>query len=77
MVWWYVAVLVVSHVVSHLLAPKPDQPKAAGLQDIQAPTADENRPIPVLFGSKLIKGPNVVWYGHLRVQAVKKRGGKK
>lgn len=63
--------------ISAVLAPKPPQPKAAGLGDVQAPTAEEGRPIPVVFGTVLITGANVVWYGDLVATPIKKKGGKK
>jgi hypothetical protein len=31
----------------------------------------------VIFGTVLITGPNVVWAGDLRVDPIKKNGGKK
>lgn len=75
--WWYLAVFVVALVAAYALAPKPQSQPPAGLGDIQAPTAEEGREIPVLFGTRDLKGPNVVWYGHLRTVAIKKKGGKK
>lgn len=75
--WWYVAVFVVALVVSYAMMPKPQSQPPAGLGDIQAPTAEEGREIPVLFGTRDIKGPNVVWYGDLRSVAIRKKGGKK
>jgi hypothetical protein len=75
--WWYLAVFAVSLVAAYALAPKPQSQPPAGLGDIQAPTAEEGREIPVLFGTRDLKGPNVVWYGHLRTVAIKKKGGKK
>lgn len=75
--WWYVVVFVVALVVSYAMAPKPQSRPPAGLGDIQVPTAEEGREIPVLFGTKELKGPNVVWFGDLRTEAIKKRGGKK
>lgn len=75
--WWYVAVFVVALAVSYAMRPKPQAPPPAGLGDIQAPTAEEGREIPVLFGTRDIKGPNVVWYGDLRTVAIRKKGGKK
>lgn len=77
MSWVQVALWVVSLVVSYALAPKPQSRPPAGLGDFQVPTAEAGREIPVLFGTRDIKGPNVVWYGHLRSVAVKKSGGKK
>lgn len=75
--WWYVAVFVVALAVSYAMMPKPQSQPPAGLGDIQAPTAEEGREIPVLFGTRDIKGPNVVWYGDLRIVAIRKKGGKK
>lgn len=72
MVWWYVAVFIVALAISYAAVPKPQSTPPAGLNDIQAPTAEEGREIPVLFGTREITGPNVVWYGDLRVEAVKK-----
>ena len=63
--------------ISYALRPKPPQPKAAGLNDFQVPTAEDGREIPVLFGTRDLSGPNVVWYGDLRTKAVKASGGKK
>lgn len=75
--WWYIAVFIVALVVSYAMAPKPQSQPPAGLGDIKAPTAEEGREIPVLFGTRDIEGPNVVWYGHLKTVAIKKKGGKK
>lgn len=77
MVWWYVVVFVVALVLAVAYMPKPQTQKPAGLDEIQAPTAEEGREIPVLFGTRDCRGPNVTYYGNLRVVAVKKSGGKK
>ena len=73
---WIVVALVIA-VAVYAGMPKIQPPKAAALEDFQLPTAEEGRGISVLFGTRDIKGPNVVWYGDLKVQAVKKKGGKK
>jgi hypothetical protein len=73
----YVAVLLISAVVAMALAPKPKPPTAAALNDFQAPTAEEGRAVPVIFGDVWVTGPNVVWFGDLRVSPIKKKGGKK
>lgn len=77
MVWGYVALLVVSFVVQYALAPKPQAQRPQGIEDFDVPTAEEGREIPVLFGTREIRAPNIVWYGDLRTVAVKKKGGKK
>lgn len=45
--------------------------KASGLGDFTAPTADATRVIPVVWGTCKLTGPNVIWYGDLRVKAIK------
>lgn len=75
--FWNIILFVFSALVSVLLAPKPQNAKAAGLDEFSAPTAESGREIPVLFGTRLIKGPNVVWYGDLEAEPIKKSGGKK
>lgn len=73
----YLAVLLLATYVSYALAPKPPKPKSAQLEDFEIPTAQQGRPIPVVFGSPTITGPNVVWYGDLNVKDVKVSGPSK
>lgn len=76
--FWVAALFFVGAlVVAYTMAPKPETRPPAGLDEIQAPTAEVGREIPVLFGRRKLEGPNVVWYGHLRAVAIKKKGGKK
>lgn len=75
--WWYLAVFVVSLFAVASMIPKAQNAPAPGLNQINAPTAEEGREIPVLFGTRDIEGPNTVWYGDLTTIAVKKKGGKK
>ena len=72
-----IVVLVVAALVSVALAPKPPVPKPAELSDFDVPTAEEGRPIPVVFGTVKVRGSNVIWYGDLWTKAIRKRGGKK
>lgn len=75
--FWYVVIFALSLVVSFAFMPKPQTRPPAGLNEFNVPTAEVGREIPVLFGTRLISAPNVVWYGHLRTIAIKKKGGKK
>jgi hypothetical protein len=82
MAWTFIARLVLGLVlaaISYALSPRPrtETPRAAGLDDFSLPTAEEGRPIPVVFGTVLITGPNVVWAGDLKVTPIRKRGSKK
>lgn len=75
---WVTALLFVGAlIVGFAMAPKPEKRPPAGLNEVQAPVAEVGREIPVLFGRRKLEGPNVVWYGHLRTVAIKKKGGKK
>lgn len=80
MVWNFViqlAIVLVANIVSAALRPRPEGPKAASIGDVDAPTADDGRPIPVVFGTVWLSGPNVVWYGDMRTSPITKGGGKK
>lgn len=74
--WVQLVIMVLSAVVSAMLAPTPPEPKKPSLGDLNVPTADEDRVIPVVFGKVRIKGPNVVWYGDLSTVAIKGPGKK-
>ena len=58
--------------LSELLKPKSDQEqrRPADLGDFSFPTATEGRPIPILWGTCKVAGPNVVWYGDLKQEAI-------
>lgn len=75
MTWAYLIVMVVVLILGIALAPKAQGPNAAEIDDFDFPTAEEGRPIPVVFGEVDVRGSNVLWYGDLRVQAIKKRSG--
>lgn len=63
--------------VSYLLQPKPkvEQPAA---QDMDNPTADAGRPVPVVFGTVRVQSLNVLWYGDkARIEREPNGGSKK
>lgn len=74
---WNLVLLVVSSLLSSALAPRPPQPRAAAPSDVQVPSAEEGRPIPVVFGMVLLRAPNVVWYGDLLAEPIMGGGGGK
>lgn len=47
-------------------APEEETPRA-----LEVPTTEIGTNIPVLWGTRLIKNPKVVWYGDLRILKVK------
>lgn len=48
--------------VAYLLAPKPKAPKPPAVKDLENPTAEAGRPIPVVFGSVTISSLNNLGY---------------
>jgi len=73
MAWVAIVVSIVISVISYVMAPKQEDlgagPKA--LKDFTIPTATEDRVIPILFGKRAIKSPNVVWFGNLTSVAIR------
>lgn len=73
----YVAAAVIAVVVIAVsMSAKPPTTPPPSLSDLDLPTAEEGRPIPVIFGVVTITSPNIVWYGHLGYASVKTKGGK-
>jgi hypothetical protein len=70
-------VMIVAALITAALQPKPPVPKPLSITDFDIPTAEEGRPIPVVFGEVLVKGSNVVWYGNLTTSPIKSSGGGK
>lgn len=64
--WWAVAIFVVALVIAFAYAPKPETQKPKSIEDITVPTAEFGKEVSVLFGTKVIEGPNVLWYGDFR-----------
>jgi len=77
--WNYLIAWVVTTVISALLAPRPKgqdaKPGQIGEKDI--PMASQDAPIPVLFGTRVLSQPNVVWWGDVLVIPIRKSGGGK
>lgn len=73
--WTFLIKLAIMVVLAYVLRPKPPKPpKPAGLEEFEIPTAEEGRPVQVFFGKRREKGPNVVWYGDLKSNPIKKGG---
>ena len=68
--------LLIAVVIAIVTAPKPTVPKPASLTDLDMPTAEPGRNLPVIFGTVLMKDPNVVWYGDFELTAILDNSGK-
>lgn len=61
--WVLIVAAVASVAISYLLAPKIKKPKPEEVKDLDDPSAEAGRPIPVVFGTMTVKGLNLLWYG--------------
>ena len=65
--WEWLAVqlvlMIVSTAISMSMAPDAPTNPNAEAGKLETPTAEEGSPIPVIFGTVIVKRSNVVWYG--------------
>jgi hypothetical protein len=61
--WVVLGLAVLSVALNFLLRPKVKAPKPNELDDLENPTTEAGRPVPVVFGTITVKGLNVLWYG--------------
>jgi len=50
-------------VIGYIIMPKPKSQKPSEVQDMDNPTAEAGRPIPVVFGELWVTGVNIIWFG--------------
>jgi hypothetical protein len=69
-IFWFTVIKIIIYIIliylAYSMAPDSEEQSPATLDAMKAPTADLGREIPVLFGTMLIEGPNVVWYGDFK-----------
>jgi hypothetical protein len=75
--WLIIAVLadIAFTALQMLLSRHGEGQKPSALGEFDAPTAEEGRCLPVIFGTVLLKAPNVTSYGDLSSIPLKKGGG--
>ena len=47
------------NILAALIMPKPEQPKPE-IKEMEDPTAESGKPVPVVFGTVLITAPNII-----------------
>lgn len=72
---WVVGGMLVALLFAAAMQP---QQKTPGMKpgQIEITTAEVGREIPVLFGTRILKGSNIVWWGDKKVKAIKVKSGK-
>lgn len=70
---WLVALLisVAVSIASYIIMPKPKAPKPEAAKELENPVSEAGIPVKVVFGSKLIKDPNIIWYGEKTIRTYK------
>lgn len=56
---------VIISIIMQLLFAEDFEDTGATPGDVEFPVVTASDPIPVLFGTRFIKAPNVVWYGDI------------
>lgn len=78
---WFIQLLIglALNIVAYLIMPKPKQDQPAEVKDLEDPTAEAGRPLPVVFGSVLVKGLNVMDFSDKQtiMRKLRSTGGKK
>lgn len=68
----FVVVLILM-IIMDVTRPVPAPPRRPGLDEFQVTTAAQDRRIPVFWGDCWLRGPNLVWYGDLKIEKVKEK----
>lgn len=62
----------VMQVVGYIMVGQPKTEKSDKVRDLELPTAEAGRPIPVVFGEVEVVGLNCLWYGEKSTQTFDK-----
>ena len=58
-------------IIGYLLTPKPKAAQPNETKDLEDPTAEGGRPIPVVFGEMEVTGVNILWFGNKNTKVYK------
>lgn len=72
MFWYIVTMFAISYALQRMNRQKMKTNTIQPDENIQAPRAEEGAPFAVLFGTRRVSGPNVVWYGDIKTTAIRK-----
>lgn len=65
-----IVIAIVLSLIAYALTPKPKTPKPDVAKDIEGPTSEAGRPVPVVFGTITVTSPNCLWYGQAKTRVV-------
>jgi len=75
--WTAIGISFLFSYLAYLLRPKPKAPPAGQIEESGVPIASASKPIPKVYGTVWIKSPNVVWYGDLKTEPIKRKTSQK
>ena len=70
MIYYEIAVLIVTAILSYALRPKPQVTPPDTLSDVSVPTIEIGKPVGVAFGEVWVDDSNILWYGDLSSQPI-------
>ncbi len=67
------------NIIGYLIMPKPKVDQGTETKDLEDPTAEAGKPVPVIWGTLTLKGLNILWYGEKETvqKKMKKKSSKK
>ncbi len=67
--------MIISSALQESARAQPAQLKPPEPGKLDIPTAEEGRPVPVIFSTCMVKSSNVVWYGDANTAPIKQSAG--
>lgn len=67
------------NIIDYLIVSKPKAEQSAETKDLDDPTAEAGKPVPVVWGTMTVKGLNILWFGEKEtvMKKMKKKSSKK
>jgi len=72
MVWAIIRIIIyiVMIYLAYSMSASKEEQQPTAFKDLKAPTAETGRELSVVFGTVLVQGSNVVWYGDFKSVAL-------
>lgn len=77
MAWPMIVAMIVIAAAAYAFTPRPPSPQRPAPGKLELPTTEAGTSIPVVFGTREIQRPNLVYWGGVSTDPIRKRGGKK
>lgn len=75
--WDWVVYIIIGLLAGAAMGTKQPPQSALEASEVELPTAEEGKDVYVLFGTRDIRDPNIVWYGDVEARPIRRSGGKK